>query len=403
MNATTSKTHRIRTIDFHPYFSNQDPTASSADAFKAYAPHKAPQSISVSNPQPSTAGKPQSTHMPTCEHLLMTKISIPGHPTGCTVNPDKLLPRNIRLILLTMAYRYKRDKNGHAVKLNVQCPARGDTMLPHVRYNPIRTTTYMVEKFSMRLLFAIPASHKLHIEHIDIEAAYLHEKIDHSVQQPVYVRQHPFLTARTNARAKEEMSSKPSIAHPRLAGYAKLTAVIYLLHRHVFHHSEFDPFLFHKITPTTTTFVAISIADFTVAATPAALLDEFESIFATAYTIKRLSEPRTPPGWTVNKGPRRIPPHPPTHGHSEHNPQKRRFTSPTASPIRTNTEATSTVPPRGRTDFVISEILPPDTRLPRSPNIWWYHSNLRCTAAAVHRRFNTPQHIVRREPPIGHL
>ena len=102
-----------------------------------------------------------------------------------------LLLRNTRFIPLTMGYRHKRDKNGHFVKRKAPCTARSDTLVPHVHYHPDRTTTYMADKSSVCLLFAIAAFQNPHIELIDIEAAYLHVKVYHIGLQPVYVRQHP--------------------------------------------------------------------------------------------------------------------------------------------------------------------------------------------------------------------
>ena len=90
-----------------------------------------------------------------------------------------------------MGYRYKRDINGKVTKRKAHCAARGDTMIPNIHYDPERTTTYMTDKSSVRLLFAIAAAHNLLIEHIDIEAANLHEDFDHSGEKPFYVRQHP--------------------------------------------------------------------------------------------------------------------------------------------------------------------------------------------------------------------
>ena len=50
IDVKTSKTHRIRTVDFHPYFKPQDPKMTSTAAFKAYTSHRTPQKISVSTP-----------------------------------------------------------------------------------------------------------------------------------------------------------------------------------------------------------------------------------------------------------------------------------------------------------------------------------------------------------------
>ena len=42
MDIATSRIHRIRTVNFHPYHASRDPTATTVAAFKTYTPHKTP-------------------------------------------------------------------------------------------------------------------------------------------------------------------------------------------------------------------------------------------------------------------------------------------------------------------------------------------------------------------------
>ena len=90
--------------------------------------------------------------------------------------------------------------------LEARCAARGDTMKPHVHLNPERTTTYMADKSSVGLLFAITAAHNLHLKQIDIEAAYLHEDFDHIGKSLSLYASTPVLTARSSMTAREENS-----------------------------------------------------------------------------------------------------------------------------------------------------------------------------------------------------
>ena len=61
LDVNTSKTHRIRIVDFHPHFRTQDPKMTSAAAFKGYTPHRTPDELSISTAAPPTAGKPGNT------------------------------------------------------------------------------------------------------------------------------------------------------------------------------------------------------------------------------------------------------------------------------------------------------------------------------------------------------
>lgn len=52
-------------------------------------------------------------------------------------------------------------------------------MIPHVQFDPEKPTAYRADKTTVRRLFAFAATFKMHIEQIDIKAAYLHENFDH--------------------------------------------------------------------------------------------------------------------------------------------------------------------------------------------------------------------------------
>ena len=64
-------------------------------------------------------------------------------------------------------------------------------MIPHRHFDPEKTTTYMADKTTVGILFALAASFSMHIAHMEITAAYLYENFDQSGCEPVDVRQHP--------------------------------------------------------------------------------------------------------------------------------------------------------------------------------------------------------------------
>ena len=91
--------------------------------------------------------------------------------TAITWLPDNKIPLAAQPIPLTMVYRYKRDSMGQIVKGRARCAVRGNKIIPYIHYDPKQTTTYMADKTTVRIFFAIAASPRQLIEHIDIEAA----------------------------------------------------------------------------------------------------------------------------------------------------------------------------------------------------------------------------------------
>ena len=104
-------------------------------------------------------------------------------------------------------------------------------MIPRVHFDPGKTTTYMADKTTVRLLFALAATFNMHNEHIDIKATYLHEKADHSGSHAVNVRQHPrfdgsFKHPHAVGKLNKDIYGTPG------AGQTYLSTVVKLLHEH---------------------------------------------------------------------------------------------------------------------------------------------------------------------------
>lgn len=60
--------------------------------------------------------------------------------------PDAALPGKTKLINLKMGYQYQRNSKGEIASRKARCSARGDEMLPHMHYDPTKTTTYVADK-----------------------------------------------------------------------------------------------------------------------------------------------------------------------------------------------------------------------------------------------------------------
>ena len=109
----------------------------------------------------------------------------------CTVDPRCRPPQKRKTHTAKMGYRCKRNSAGEIASREASCSARGDKMLPHKHYDPSKTTRYMADETTVRTLFGIAATHRMHIKHINIKSAYLHEKFAHNGSETVYVKQPP--------------------------------------------------------------------------------------------------------------------------------------------------------------------------------------------------------------------
>lgn len=139
-------------------------------------------------------------------------------------------------------------------------------MIPYVHFNPAKTTTYVADKTTARLLFALAASFNMHIKHIDINAAYLHEKFDHPGSKPVVVRQLPRFDGAYKHAHRVGKLYKNIYGTPG-AGHMYLNAIVKLLRKHTFTQSEADMILFHRRTQNHIIILSIGMDYFTVIST----------------------------------------------------------------------------------------------------------------------------------------
>ena len=126
-----------------------------------------------------------------------------------------------------MGYRYKRNNAGEIASRKSRCSARRDKMLPYKHYDPSKTTTYIEDKTKVSTLFGIAATHRMHIEHIDIKSAYFHEKFAHNVSETVYVKQSPHFNGTYMPQCQGGKLNMDVYGTPS-AGHTYLTAVLSL-------------------------------------------------------------------------------------------------------------------------------------------------------------------------------
>ena len=166
----TNQTLKIAALDFHPYTTMTDPTATTPFAFhttKANPKRRnVPQHITPHTPAPSKhrlARQYPDAHLWSIAHdSELAKIdqmrAIDWIPRSLTHTKSKPIP-------LKMTYRYKRDSNGHIEERKARCAVRGDLMKPNMHFDPNNTATFAADKTSIRLLLAHAAAHRLHRAH----------------------------------------------------------------------------------------------------------------------------------------------------------------------------------------------------------------------------------------------
>ena len=92
---------------------------------------------------------------------------------------------------------------------------------PPVHFNSVKTTTYMADKTTVRLLFAIAAAFQMHIANVHIKAAYLHEQFDHSGSEKLYFFTAGVIKLRIYTYVSTHDSTGHTRTHTRRADWTK--------------------------------------------------------------------------------------------------------------------------------------------------------------------------------------
>lgn len=138
-----------------------------------------------------------------------------------------------------MGYCHKRNGKGEIASRKSGHAASGDKMLPYRHYNPSKAIFYRADKTTVKTLFGITATHRMHIEPIDVKSAYLHEHFAHNGSETVYVKQPPRFN-RTYKHKCQGPNLKMNTYGTPSAGHTYITALFALLCRNRFQQSEAD-------------------------------------------------------------------------------------------------------------------------------------------------------------------
>ena len=194
----------------------------------------------------------------------------------------KQIPKQTKPIPLTMGYRYKRNDQAEITERKARCSARGDEMILHIHFDPEKTTTYIADKTTVRILFALAASFNVHTANTYTSKQPISMK--HSATQDA--NQYTYANTRvstghSNINTMWESSTKDIYGTPG-AGHKHLSAIFKLLQQHKFIQSEADMCLFHRRTTKHIIIISVCMEDFTVTSTLKQLQKTFATILTTA-------------------------------------------------------------------------------------------------------------------------
>lgn len=299
-NITLKRTTRCRIANFIQYHPARDPTR----IFNC-------PNISLITMVPQTT-VPSTTHAPkSLKHARdypdAAEWSISYHDElnklkkYCTFHPVPLtqIPPGTRILPLTTDFKYKRDENNILDKRKVRISLRGDLMEPYKHYDPEKIATYALDKTTARAMFSIAAAQNLLLHHIDIESAFLHERLHPGY--PIYVKippnfdgsqQYPFPYARLQS----------NLYGARQAGYTYFHGMKTFLQAHGYTPLASDNCVFIKhYTSGNYVLIGVTIDDFLVAATHKALVDQITKLLRKKYTITDMGPAVHYIGWKITQ------------------------------------------------------------------------------------------------------
>lgn len=205
-----------------------------------------------------------------------------------------LIPKNTRIIPLTLSFNYKRDKAGDIEERKSRASLRGDLMLEHVHFDPKCTSAPMVDRIAARMVISHNVENGWVLEHLDVKSAFLHEK--YRYRKPVWVREMAradgsYKHGRTIGLLKLNLYGNPSGTYYYVDGLLE-----YLRQVHA-QMNQAEVCLIRIEMEEGVLIMAVAVDDFLVTASNAKVMDEFYHVMKAKYDIKRLGRPRRYLGW----------------------------------------------------------------------------------------------------------
>lgn len=176
LSLKANKRQKCRIASFKPHYPSQDPAqtnppmpqASQAQITSRKTQPKARKQALKGNEAPQWR-ESWSAELDKLETKGAIKWQHPSH-----MPPEaKTLPVKINLTI-------KKDENGAVAERKARCALRGDLQKPGMHCNPDHISSQAADRDTIRAALAQAAAKGRIAEHLDIESAFLHEKLDPS-------------------------------------------------------------------------------------------------------------------------------------------------------------------------------------------------------------------------------
>lgn len=199
---------------------------------------------------------------------------------------------------LVPTFSYKMTEYGHITGHKVRLRFPGNRLLSHVNYDPQALAVHATYRASVRLVIALAVTHGILLKHVDISAAFIHEKyVGH---EPIYVEHIPtFVTpARTAAtvmrvidniygtRQAPRVYAERFRRHLTMFGYVQSAA-----DRNVYVERETDEVVV----------LVVTVDDFCVAASSEAAYQQLLTDLRRKYAAKDLRRAKRLLGWSIRQ------------------------------------------------------------------------------------------------------
>lgn len=214
--------------------------------------------------------------------------------------PKHSIPKTATVVPLMITYRIKCDEQGEIDKFKCRCTVRGDKQIAHEHFNPDELSSAVAGKDAIRVGLSIAAEHNFHVEHIDIESAFLNDILKDT--QPVYVKQPPQFDG--------------TYKHPNCVGVLQrniygtknacrifTTGVARNLKLMHFDRSTADSctFILKDNSSSGIVILIITVDDFLTITNNLTLLSQIKSQLATHYKLQHLGPVKHIIGWKVDR------------------------------------------------------------------------------------------------------
>lgn len=212
----------------------------------------------------------------------------------------RTLPRNDFVPRAQIRFTYKENDIYEVVGFKARIVYPGNRLVDGVHYDSKETSTYSADRDSLRFLIALASQRGYQLFHIDLKSAFLHERFKDKT--PLY------LQALTNFDGSPEDKNLAYMLAANLYGTPQACRVYIQgaydhLRAHGYHQCKSDQNIFTKRQPEDVISMALTIDDFLIAASSAAVYRRLLHVLSLKYRTKDLGHATRILNWTLRRPP----------------------------------------------------------------------------------------------------